>query len=68
MVRDAGRPEQGPVAGTMDQVRPMSSQQGSLLRVFRLADLLLSNPIRWRPSADPGQKRDPGDRIKAQRD
>ena len=27
-----------------------------------------SDPIRWRPSADPGQKRDPGDRIKAQRD
>src|SRR6516225_6825533 len=27
-VRNAGRPEQGPVAGTMDQVRPMSSQQG----------------------------------------
>jgi hypothetical protein len=27
-VRDTGRPEQGQVAGTMDQVRPMSSQQG----------------------------------------
>ena len=27
-VRDTFRPEQGPVAGTMDQVRPMSSQQG----------------------------------------
>jgi hypothetical protein len=27
-----------------------------------------SDPIRWRPSADPGQKKDPGDRIKAQRD
>ena len=25
---DISRPEQGPVAGTMDQVRPMSSQQG----------------------------------------
>jgi hypothetical protein len=27
-----------------------------------------SDPIRWRPSADPGQKKDPGDGIKAQRD
>ena len=27
-----------------------------------------SDPIRWRPGADPGQKKDPGDRIKAQRD
>jgi len=27
-----------------------------------------SDPIRWRPRADPGQKRDTGDRITAQRD
>jgi len=27
-VRDTFRPEQGPVAGTMDQVRPMTFQQG----------------------------------------
>jgi hypothetical protein len=27
-----------------------------------------SDPIRWRPSADPGQKQDTGDRIMAQRD
>ena len=27
-----------------------------------------SDPIRWRPRADPGQKQDTGDRIKAQRD
>jgi len=27
-VRDTCRPEQGPVTGTMDQVRPMSFQQG----------------------------------------
>ena len=27
-----------------------------------------SDPIRWRPGADPGQKKDPGDRIKAQGD
>ena len=27
-----------------------------------------TRPIRWRPSADPGQKKDPGDRIKTQRD
>ena len=26
----------------------------------RLADLSSSNPIRWRPRADPGQKHDPG--------
>jgi hypothetical protein len=26
-VRDISRPEQGPVAGTMDQVRPMTFQQ-----------------------------------------
>jgi hypothetical protein len=60
-VRDTSRPEQGPVAGTMDQVRPMSSQQG-----FRYCAFLdwptcsSSNPIKWWPSADPGQKRDPG--------
>ena len=38
------RPEQGPVAGTMDQVRPMSSQQGFATARFRLADLLLIHP------------------------
>ena len=27
-----------------------------------------SNPIRWQPSADPGQKRDPGRQDQAQRD
>ena len=27
-VRDISRPEQGPVAGTMDQARPMTFQQG----------------------------------------
>jgi hypothetical protein len=28
-----------------------------------LVDLSSSNPIRWRPCADPVQKRDPGERI-----
>jgi Transposase IS116/IS110/IS902 family len=37
-------PEQGPVAGTMDQVRPMAFQQGMPLRVVRLADLFLIRP------------------------
>jgi transposase len=37
-------------------------------RSFRLADLFLIRPIRWRPGTDPGQKQDTGGRIMAQRD
>jgi hypothetical protein len=33
-----------------------------------LADRSSSDPIRWRPRADPGQKRDTGDRIVLERD
>jgi transposase len=69
-VRDTGRSEQGPGAGTMDQARPHVTPRR------RTDDRALldwptcssSDPIRWRPSADPGQKRDPGGRIVAQRD
>jgi hypothetical protein len=43
-VRDISRPEQGPVAGTTDQVGPMTSQQGFATARFRLADLLLIRP------------------------
>src|SRR5205085_5225995 len=32
-------------------------------RAFRLAGRSSSDPIRWRPGADPGQKQDTGDRI-----
>jgi Transposase len=32
-------------------------------RCRRLVDLSSSNPIRWRPGADPGQKHGPGDRM-----
>jgi hypothetical protein len=33
-VREASRPEQGPVAGTMHQVGPMSSQQGFAIQTL----------------------------------
>ena len=33
-------------------------------RATRSAGLLLSDPIWWRPRADPGQKRDTGGRTK----
>ena len=55
-------PKRGPDAGTMDQVRP---QPGSWQQTTLNVDwptYPLSNPIRWRPSADPGQKHDPGGR------
>jgi hypothetical protein len=61
-----GHPEQGPVAGTMDQVRPYHVQRRphGLSRVIRLAGRSLSDTIRWRPSrADHGQKRDTGGRM-----
>src|SRR5271169_5833190 len=53
----------------MDQVRPHDTQRR------RLDDRALldwptrssSDPIRWRPRADPGQKQDTGDRIMAQK-
>jgi len=34
----------------------------------RLADRSSSDPIRWRPRADPGQKQDTDDRITLERD
>jgi hypothetical protein len=53
----------------MDQARPMTFQQGSPLRVVRLAELLLIRPHQVAAKrADPGQKQDTGDRIMAQRD
>ena len=64
---DTRRPERGPVAGTMDQARPRKCQrrhQGNRALLDRPTSSS-SNPIRWRLGADPGQKRDPGDRIEA---
>ena len=61
-------PGAGPVAGTMDQVRPLRREQlARSLRVPRLADRSSSDPIRWQPSADPGQKQDTGGRINARK-
>jgi hypothetical protein len=61
-------PGAGPVAGTMDQVRPLRREQlARSLRVARLADRSSSDPIRWQPSADPGQKQDTGGRINARK-
>ena len=54
----------GPVAGTMDQVRPQRRKQlMQRLRILRLAGRSSSDPIRWQLCADPGQKQDIGDRI-----
>jgi Transposase IS116/IS110/IS902 family len=64
---DTRRPEQGPFAGTMDQARPRKCQrrhQGNRALLDRPTSSS-SNPTRWRPGADPGQKRDPGERIEA---
>jgi hypothetical protein len=66
--RGTNRPERGPVAGTMDQARP---QQAKWRRKDDHALLdwptcSSSDTIRWRPCADPGQKRELGDRISAQ--
>ena len=68
-VGGTSRPERGPVAGTMDRARP---QQAKRRREDDRALLdwptrSSSDTIRWRPSADPGQKRDTGDRISARR-
>src|ERR1700682_6735866 len=41
----------------------VAHQVASGARERRLVDLSSSNPIRWRPCADPVQKRDPGERI-----
>src|SRR5438132_9400253 len=47
----------------MDQVRPLPTRSPREHAQRRLVDLSSSNPIRWRPCADPVQKRDPGERI-----
>ena len=61
-------PGAGPVAGTMDQVRPLRREQlARRLRVPRLAGRSSSDPIRWQPRADPGQKQDTGGRIMLKR-
>ena len=46
----------------MDQVRPQPIPWPKP-RERRLVGLSSSHPIRWRPCADPVQKRDPGDRM-----
>ena len=61
-------PKRSPDAGTMDQVRPPSGMWHHDHAHRRLADLSSSNPIRWRPRADPGQKQVPGDWDDAKRD
>src|ERR1700676_3165646 len=47
----------------MDQVRPLPTRSLREHAKRRLVDLSSSNPIRWRPCADPVQKRDPGERT-----
>src|SRR5437899_9659778 len=47
----------------MDQVRPLPTRSPREHAQRRLVDLSSSNPIRWRPCADPVQKRDPGEWI-----
>src|SRR5581483_6686939 len=51
-------PKRSPVAGTMDAVRPLI-RQWHKPRARSLAGRILSDPIRWRPCADPVQKREP---------
>src|SRR5437588_9937840 len=58
-------PKRGPDAGTTGKVRP---QCGSWHRTTHNVDwpaLSSSDPIRWRPRADPEQKHDPGERTLA---
>src|SRR4030095_15241094 len=43
----------------MDHVRPLPTRSPREHAQRRLVDLSSSNPIRWRPCADPVQKRDP---------
>jgi hypothetical protein len=53
----------------MDQARPHVTQRRHTHDDRALLDwptCSSSDPIRWRPSADPGQKQDTGDRIMAQ--
>src|ERR1700688_3030147 len=45
----------------MNQVRPLPTRSLREHAKRRLVDLSSSNPIRWRPCADPVQKRDPGE-------
>src|SRR5215204_2175927 len=45
----------------MDQVRPLPIQSALRPRTRRLVGLSSSDPTRWRPRADPVQKRDPGE-------
>jgi hypothetical protein len=54
----------GPVAGTMDQVRPHNWEQPQKTALEeRLAGRSSSDPIRWRPRADHGQKQETDGRI-----
>jgi transposase len=48
-------------AGTMDQVRPHASLSALRPRGLDWSASSSSDPIRWRPRADPVQKHDPGD-------
>ena len=56
------RPGRNPPSGAPGELHPA----GNRASVDR-PTCSSSNPIRWRPSADPGQKRDPGDRTEAQK-
>ena len=61
---DTSRPEQVPSPGRWIRSgrKCAAAPQGDRASV-RLAGRSSSDPIRWRPRADPGQKQDTGDRI-----
>jgi hypothetical protein len=57
-----------PVAGTLDQARPQQTKwrRKDDHALLDWPTCSSSDTIRWRPCADPGQKRELGDRISAQ--
>src|SRR5512139_1047067 len=55
-------PKRGPDAGTTGKVRPPSGPWHQTTLNVDWSTLSSSDPIRWRPRADPVQKHDPGER------
>ena len=65
---EAGRPEQGLVAGTMDQVRPMTLSRALPLRFLDWSPVPYPTLSGGGPAPTQDRRETPGDKIKAQRD